>query len=164
LNFCSSGEAVLKLSKLTDYGTVVMTVLARDPERLRNAADLAAEAHVAAPTVSKILKRLARAGLVASIRGAHGGYRLARTPDRITMANIISAIDGPVGLTDCAMHNGRCGIESRCHVRGNWLRINQAVTRALQGVTLAEMIEPLSSTHLNELIHGEAMQRSPSAA
>ncbi|HXG27465.1 MAG TPA: SUF system Fe-S cluster assembly regulator [Nevskiales bacterium] len=133
---------MLRPSKLADYATVVMTGLARDPERLRNAADLAADTHLSVPTVSKVLKRLAREGLLVSIRGAHGGYRLARPPADITMAQIIAALEGPLGLTDCAAHNGRCGIESLCQVRGNWLRINHAVQRALDGVTLAEMAEP----------------------
>jgi FeS assembly SUF system regulator len=133
---------MLRPSKLADYATVIMTGLARDPERLRNAADLAADIHLAAPTVSKVLKRLAREGLLVSIRGAHGGYKLARAPADITMAQIIAALEGPLGLTDCAAHNGRCGIESLCHVRGNWLRINLAVQRALEGVTLAELAVP----------------------
>jgi FeS assembly SUF system regulator len=127
---------------LADYATVIMTGLAREPERLRNAADLAADTHLTVPTVSKVLKRLAREGLLVSIRGAHGGYKLARPPAKITMAQIIAALEGPLGLTDCAAHNGRCGIESLCHVRGNWLRINLAVQRALDGVTLAELAEP----------------------
>ena len=133
---------MLRPSKLADYATVIMTGLAREPERLRNAADLATETHLAVPTVSKVLKRLAREGLLVSIRGAHGGYRLSRPPTDITMAQIIAALEGPLGLTDCAAHNGRCGIESLCHVRGNWLRINLAVQRALDGVTLAAMAEP----------------------
>jgi FeS assembly SUF system regulator len=141
---------VLRPSKLADYATVVMTGLAREPARLRNAADLAADVHLAVPTVSKILKRLVHEGLLVSIRGAHGGYRLARPPTEITMAQIIAALEGPLGLTDCAAHNGRCGIESLCHVRGNWLRINLAVQRALDSVTLAEMAEPLLPSHRSE--------------
>lgn len=133
---------MLRPSKLADYATVIMTGLAREPDRLRNAADLAAETHLAVPTVSKVLKRLTRQGLLLSIRGAHGGYKLARSPGEINMAEIIAALEGPLGLTDCAAHNGRCGIESLCHVRGNWLRINHAVQRALEGVTLAAMAEP----------------------
>jgi FeS assembly SUF system regulator len=142
---------MLRPSKLADYATVIMTALARDPDQLRNAADLAAEIHLAAPTVSKVLKRLAREGLLVSIRGAHGGYRLSRHPAEITMAQIIAALEGPLGLTDCAAHNGRCGIESLCHVRGNWLRINLAVQRALDGVTLASMAEPLPTSFAGEV-------------
>jgi FeS assembly SUF system regulator len=143
---------MLKLSKLTDYATVIMTSLAREPARQRNAAELAAELHIAAPTVSKVLKRLARDRLLDSTRGSHGGYRLARPPAEISMAEIIRALEGPVGLTDCAMHNGRCGIESMCRVRTNWLRIDLAVRRALEGVTLAEMLEPLPATHFKDML------------
>jgi len=94
---------MLRLSKLTDYGMVVMTALARAPQGLRNAADLADETHIGAPTVSKLLKRLGRAGLVESERGAQGGYRLARAPSKIDVAEVIAAIEGPIGLTECSV-------------------------------------------------------------
>lgn len=142
---------MLRPSKLADYATVIMTGLARDPDKLRNAADLAADTHLAVPTVSKVLKRLAREGLLISIRGAHGGYKLSRAPADITMAQIIAALEGPLGLTDCAAHNGRCGIESLCNVRSNWMRINHAVQRALDGVTLAAMAEPFPAPASNEV-------------
>jgi FeS assembly SUF system regulator len=134
---------MFKLGKLTDYGTVVMTALAATPEAVRNAHDLAAETRVAAPTVSKLLKQLARSGLVESIRGAHGGYRLARPPDRITVAEVVSALEGPIALIECAVHHGGCNIESHCGVRGNWRLINTAIRQALEAVTLAQMAAPL---------------------
>jgi FeS assembly SUF system regulator len=134
---------MFKLGKLTDYGTVVMTALAAHPEALRNAHELAAETHVAAPTVSKLLKQLAKSGLVESIRGAHGGYRLARPPERITVAEVISVLEGPIALTQCAVHDGGCSIESHCGVRGNWRLINTAIRHALEAVTLAQMAEPV---------------------
>jgi len=134
---------MFKLGKLTDYGTVVMTALAARPDALRNAHELAAETHVAAPTVSKLLKQLAKSGLVESIRGAHGGYRLARKPDRITVADVVSALEGPIALTQCSVHDGGCSIESHCGVRGNWRLINSAIRQALESVTLAQMAEPM---------------------
>lgn len=134
---------MFKLGKLTDYGTVVMTALAAHPEALRNAHELAAETHVAAPTVSKLLKQLTKSGLVESIRGAHGGYRLARPPERITVAEVISALEGPIALTQCAVHDGGCSIESHCGVRGNWRLINTAIRHALEAVSLAQMAEPV---------------------
>lgn len=149
---------MLRPSKLADYATVIMTGLAREPDRLRNAAELAADTHLAVPTVSKVLKRLAREGLLVSIRGAHGGYKLARAPAKISMAQIIAALEGPLGLTDCAAHNGRCSIESLCHVRGNWLRINLAVQRALDGVSLAEMAQPFPPPRGREI----PLRRAPS--
>ncbi|WP_029923360.1 SUF system Fe-S cluster assembly regulator [Nevskia soli] len=134
---------MFKLGKLTDYGTVVMTALAARPDALRNAHDLAAETHVAAPTVSKLLKQLQKSGLVESIRGAHGGYRLARSPERITVADVVSALEGPIALTQCSVHDGGCSIESHCGVRGNWRLINTAIRQALESVTLAQMAEPM---------------------
>ena len=130
---------MLRLSKLTDYGMVVMTALARAPQGLRNAADLADETHIGAPTVSKLLKRLGRAGLVESERGAQGGYRLARAPSKIDVAEVIAAIEGPIGLTECSVHSGRCGIQSSCMLRSNWQVINHAVRGALADISLAQM-------------------------
>jgi FeS assembly SUF system regulator len=134
---------MFKLGKLTDYGTVVMTALAAKPEALRNAHELAAETRVAAPTVSKLLKQLVKSGLVESIRGAHGGYRLARGPERITVADVVAALEGPIAVTECSGHGGGCSIESHCGVRGNWKLINGAILQALESVTLAQMAEPL---------------------
>ena len=137
---------MFKLGKLTDYGTVVMTVLAARPEALRNAHELAAETRVAAPTVSKLLKQLAKSGLVESIRGAHGGYRLARPPDRITVAEVVAALNivsGLIMLVKDKGSDGGCSIESHCGVRGNWRLINNAIRQALESVTLAQMAEPM---------------------
>ena len=135
---------MLKLGKLADYGTMIMTILAADPERLYPTQDLADRAHVAAPTVAKLLKLLAKAGLVESERGAHGGYKLARPAPEITVADVISAIDGPIGLTQCSVHKGDCAVESTCGVRGNWRLINTAIHQALKSVSLAEMAKPLT--------------------
>lgn len=139
---------MLRLSKLTDYGMVVITALARSPQALRNAADLADEAHIGAPTVSKLLNRLGRAGLVESERGAHGGYRLARAPSKIDMAEVIAAIEGPIGLTECTVHNGRCGIQASCRLRDNWQVINRAVHGALADISLAQMAGPIENLQL----------------
>lgn len=134
---------MLRLSKLSDYGMVIMTALAREPRGLRNAADLAEEVQIGTPTVSKLLKRLGTAGLVQSERGARGGYRLARAPALIDVAQVIAAIEGPIGLTECSTHNSRCGIESSCTLRGNWQVINDAVRNALADISLSQMAAPI---------------------
>ncbi|MDX1497344.1 MAG: SUF system Fe-S cluster assembly regulator, partial [Salinisphaeraceae bacterium] len=134
---------MLRLSKMTDYGTVVMTALARNPETLRSTADIAEEAHIAAPTASKLLKALVHGNLVESVRGAHGGYRLARPAKDIPMAEIITVLEGPIAMTECAVHDGKCGIESDCDLRGNWQLINRAILGALESVSLADMVRPL---------------------
>lgn len=134
---------MLKLGKLTDYGTVVMTTLAAEPDILRNAQDLAARTRIAAPTVSKLLKMLAKGGLVESVRGAHGGYRLTRAPAAITVADVIGALEGPIAVTQCAVHSGSCSLESDCGTRTNWRLINTAIRQALEAVTLAQMAATL---------------------
>jgi FeS assembly SUF system regulator len=138
---------MLKLGKLADYGTMIMTVLAADPARLYPAQELADRTHVAAPTVAKLLKLLTKAGLVESLRGAHGGYKLARPATGITVADVISAIDGPIALTQCSVHKGACVIEPFCGVRTNWRLINQTVRHALEAVSLAQMAAPLRRSH-----------------
>ena len=135
---------MLRMTRLTDYGVVLLTHIAREPGRLtRNAPELAAAAHLPLPTVSKILKILAREGLLVPHRGAKGGFSLAKPPTEITVADIIGALEGPIALTECSGHVGeRCEIEDLCPVSTPWRRINRAVFDALRGITLAEMASP----------------------
>jgi FeS assembly SUF system regulator len=135
---------LLRLSKLTDYGTVVLSQMARDPGRLHTAAELAAAIHLAAPTVSKLLKHFARAGILTSHRGARGGYSLARRADEITAVQIIDAIEGPVAITQCSMSHSRCGIEAVCGIGHNWQRISLAIRDSLSNVTLAQLARPVA--------------------
>lgn len=137
---------MIRMTKQADYGIVLMTGMARQPERLVNASELAAEAQLPPPTVSKILKLLGRAGLLESHRGAKGGYFLAREAERITVAEIITALEGPIGITECIDDTpGECSQESFCGVRANWQRINDAIRQALENITLAEMTHPISA-------------------
>ena len=133
---------MLRVSKLTDYATAVMTVLADTPEHVLSAQGLAERARLELPTVSKLLKQLAHAELVESFRGVNGGYRLAREPARISIADIVIAMEGPIGMTECSAHAGVCEHEPHCGVRVNWQRINQAIAQALANVTLADMLKP----------------------
>ncbi len=133
---------MLRVSKLTDYATAVMTCLAAAGDGVTSAQALAERARLELPTVSKLLKQLAQAGLVASTRGINGGYRLARAPERITIADIVTAMEGPIGMTECSAHAGACDHEPHCGVRVNWQRINVAIASALANVTLADMLHP----------------------
>ena len=135
---------MLRLSKLTDYGTVVLAEMARHPERHHSATELATSLHLATPTVSKLLKAFTRGGLVTSQRGAKGGYSLARSADAITAVQIIDAIEGPVAITQCSMSHSRCGIEAVCGVGHNWQRISLAIRDALRTVTLAQLARPVA--------------------
>lgn len=143
---------MLRVSKLTDYATVVMTVLAgvaaaRGADAVISAQDLAERARLELPTVSKLLKQLAHAGLVASSRGVNGGYRLARAAERITIAEVVTAMEGPIGMTECSARAGSCGHEPHCGVRVNWQRINHAIAQALASVSVADMVKPVPRKH-----------------
>ena len=134
---------MIRMTKQADYGIVLLTRLAQEPSRQFNATELATDTQLPAPTVSKILKLLARAGLLSSHRGVKGGYALARGAEEINMVQIISALDGPIAITECIDDTpGECTQESFCSVRGNWQRINEAIRGALEQITLAEMARP----------------------
>ena len=130
---------MLRISRLTDYATVLLAALASEPARVQTATALAEQTHIAAPTVSKLLKQLQRAGLVVSTRGLHGGYHLARAPAQISAAAILDALEGPVALTDCAAGQGHCEIEESCRVGRVWQRLNLAIRRSLSDVSLAQL-------------------------
>ena len=130
---------MLRLSKLTDYAVVVLVQLDSSGGVTTSPA-LAQETGVPEPTVAKVLKALAAAGLVTSHRGARGGYRLARALEEIPVARVIAAIDGPISLTACVDGaTGGCEAQCQCPIRGRWDPVNQAILSALTRITLAEM-------------------------
>jgi FeS assembly SUF system regulator len=139
---------MIRLTKFSDYGIVLLTHFASRPGQLsHNAPDLAAETGLPLPMVSKVLKTLARKGLLLSHRGVKGGYSLAHPPAEITVRDIIRALEGPIAITECIEHDAPdCNIEQLCPVRSNWNRINQAVEQALEGITLEDMAQPLAET------------------
>lgn len=139
---------MLRVSKLTDYATEVMAALAAAPARVHSAQELAERVRLEGPTVSKLLKQLASAGLIESFRGVNGGYRLAREPAMISIADIVIAMEGPIGMTQCSAQAGACDHEPHCGVRVNWQRINDAIACALAGVSLADMLGPASRRRL----------------
>ena len=132
---------MLRITKQTDYGIVLMTYLAADRRRsVHNARDLANVVNLPLPTVSKILKALARADLLVSHRGVKGGYSLSRDPHEISVEEIIVALEGPIAITECLDEDkSDCDIVRSCPVQANWQRINNAVQDALRGIPLTEM-------------------------
>ena len=134
---------MIKLSRITDYGIVLMAHLAgSDAAAPHNAREVAERTRLPGPVVSKILKCLAREGLLTSHRGVKGGYTLARQPEDITVPEMIAALEGPIGLTECTAHPGACPQEASCHVRDPWQQINQVVRDALAKITLADLATP----------------------
>jgi FeS assembly SUF system regulator len=145
---------VLRITKQTDYGIVLLSRLAAAPARTFNAPELAAELTLPLPTVSKILKLLARDGVLRSHRGVKGGYSLARPATAITVAEVIESLEGPIAMTECIDESpsvGTCQHEGHCALQANWQVINKAVRRALQGITLSDMAEPLQPQPLVQL-------------
>lgn len=135
---------MLRISKLTDYAMLIMSQMAKDPDSVLSATALADQLHLNAPTASKILKMLADAELVKSIRGAEGGYHLARSPSAISVAEIITAMEGELAVTECCESINLCAIDSICTMKENWRKINKAVTALLGRVTIKDMLGPLS--------------------
>ncbi len=138
---------MFRISRVTDYGIVVMAHLAeRGDGDSHNARELAEDTQLPAPVVSKILKSLTRAGLLVSQRGSKGGYSLARSPREIPVVEMITALEGPVGITECTTHPGTCAQEANCQVRDPWQRINGAVHAALAKITLADLAKPFEAS------------------
>jgi FeS assembly SUF system regulator len=134
---------MIRITRETDYGIVLMTTMARDAKSPYSAAVLAKQRGLSLPMVSKILKALARAGLLVSQRGAQGGYSLARPPEEISAADIIDALEGPIAITECSATDlHACMHENYCSVSGHWHRINSAIREALENVSLLEMSRP----------------------
>jgi len=133
---------MLKLTKLTDYATVILSYMAKDISRIHGALEIADATGIGLATASKILKILVKARVLSSVRGAKGGYKLAKAPDRITLASVISALEGPIALTECSGSHKSCEQASGCHIQGKWHLINQKISQALESVTLADMILP----------------------
>src|SRR5690606_11302136 len=135
---------MLRISKIMDYGTLVLTYMAGCSERLCSAPELAKALGLNPPTVSKVLKLLGRHGLVRSVRGVQGGYALSRPASEISIAQVIDALDEqPFGLTECTSMPGSCDFETGCTLRDNWQRINATVRRALEEVSVADMAKPV---------------------
>lgn len=134
---------MLRITKLADYGTVIMNCFANEPQLLMSASKIAQKVHISLPTVSKILKMLVAANLIVSVRGSEGGYRLARAPTHITIAEVITALDGKPALTECNSLGFKCSHDSICSIRDNWRIINAVVMNALESLTLADMAKPL---------------------
>jgi FeS assembly SUF system regulator len=141
---------MLRIGKLTDYAILLMTQLSRDARGgTHTARDLAAACHLPAPTVAKLLKELSQAGLLVSHRGMNGGYSLARRPDEISVAEVITALEGPIALTECASEKpGLCDLEARCPNRSPWRTITLAVRETLERLRLSQMVADPAPTPL----------------
>jgi FeS assembly SUF system regulator len=142
---------MIRLSRLADYGLVLMGRMALQPSTVHTAVGLAEDTQLPIPTVAKLLVRLTQGNLLISHRGAKGGYQLAQSPSAITVADIVVAVDGPIALTQCLEHGAQpCDVEPICPTRRGWNRLNDAVKRALTEVSLAELSQPIPLAQMRE--------------
>jgi FeS assembly SUF system regulator len=130
---------MLRISKLTDYGTMVLACLAAQPGDRHTATSVAERTRLGLPTVSKLLKNFHRAGLVTSVRGARGGYQLARPASGISASEIIDAIEGPVAITECSGDHSACDLANSCSTGSAWQSVNLAIRRSLDELSLAQL-------------------------
>ena len=139
---------MLRVTKLTDYATVVMAQLATH-DTIMSASELADKAGLEVPTVAKILKMLAQAQLIDAFRGSNGGYKLARSADEVNLYDIVECMEGPLGMTECSLDESHCGIEHACTARANWRRINDVIIDALRAVTLNQLVSGQASPSMS---------------
>lgn len=133
---------MLRITRETDYGIVLMTTMAQAADQAHSAAVLARQCHLPPPMASKILKALAQAGLLSSQRGAHGGYVLARAAEQISVADVIEALEGPIAITECSTDDPEsCVYKTYCGVNSHWNRINDVIRSALRSISLQEMCQ-----------------------
>jgi FeS assembly SUF system regulator len=147
---------MLRVTKLADYGIVMLAFFANHPESTYNARDIAKAVNLPLPVASKVLKLLSKAGLLSSQRGTKGGYGLARPPQEITVASIISALEGPIAVTECLDVGRDCDLERECPVKTNWHLINKAIHSALEKITLDQMKQPLHQSLVKLTLPGSS--------
>lgn len=132
---------MIRLSKLSDYAIVVLSQLARESGRLVSASGLSDSTGIPEPTVSKVLKLLAKSDIIVSTRGAAGGYMMERSPEEITVRELIVALEGPIAVTSCVDESDtQCGIGHMCPMKGRWQKVNRAIMNTLDDMSLTELL------------------------
>lgn len=130
---------MLRITRLTDYGFILLANIAEaSSEKLHNAKDLSQELDIPLPTVSKVLKFLVNGNLLTSQQGSQGGYKLSKNPKDISIADIISVLEGPVSLTACCIEDG---CNKNCSLSSSWQAVNNIIVNELSSITLADMTE-----------------------
>jgi Rrf2 family protein len=132
---------VLKLTKKADYGLIALRHLASVPGATASTKEIADAYHLPVPLLAKVLQKLTKAGILSSLAGANGGYRLSRDPHRISALEVVRAIDGPVILTHCFTEHGFCDQSESCTVREPLRRVHEAILELLNRFTITDLSE-----------------------
>lgn len=130
---------VLRLSKKADYGLIALSYMAAAQRPVVTAREVAERHAIPVELLAKVLQRLVRAGVLTSIQGIHGGYRLARIPEAISVAQVVEAIDGPLMLTACDEQADRCDQYVKCSIRDPLHRIRERIVAALGDTSIHEL-------------------------
>lgn len=148
---------MIKISKLTDYGMVLLSHMAKPSQKeFWTAKELSAATHIPQPTVGKLLKLLSKGEILSSTRGSQGGYKLAREAGSVSLATVIRVLEGEGGITECSESGSHvCRVQTFCVNRSNWQRINHAVVRALENLSLSDMASPIPFNSPKLRIGGE---------
>lgn len=141
---------MLKVSRLADYAVTIMCALVESKEHA-SASDIATLTKVAKTTVSKILKMLAKAGLVQAARGSNGGYALIKSASEISLAAVVAAVDGPIALTECSTIQQNCSKLACCGTKPHWQFINTLIDDVLSRYTLEDMMQPMRKSLMNKM-------------
>ncbi len=146
---------MLRLSKKADYALIAMKHLAnRQPGVSSSAREIAEEYNIPIELMAKVLQRLARKGLLASLQGTRGGYHLAKSAETISVADVIQAIDGPLTVTACSHANDQCGQFAKCNIRDPLWRIRERIVAALATCSVSEMAAESSGTAAQTVVAG----------
>jgi FeS assembly SUF system regulator len=135
---------MIRIAKLTDYAMLILTILGKDLDISYNASQIAELSGINHPTVAKLLKQLLNAGILTSSRGSTGGYKLAYTPESLSIAKIIQTLEGPLAITECNISKDLCAIATQCTIQPPWIRINKVIHAALENYKLIDLIIPNS--------------------
>lgn len=138
---------MMRITKLADYGVLILSAMAKEPEKQQTALEIATALDVSLPVASKLLKQLTQGGLLLSSRGAQGGYRLAKAPKLISVAEILAIIEGQLALTDCNEAKGLCDKESTCQAKKHWFKLQRLVKHTLSSLSLADLVEEEEHTY-----------------
>ncbi|HKA63950.1 MAG TPA: Rrf2 family transcriptional regulator [Methylomirabilota bacterium] len=146
---------MLRFTKRADYGLMAIHFIAsHGDDGAVSAKRIAEEFHIPPERLAKILQRLAKKKLIASHNGPKGGYVLTRPASKITVGQVVRALEGPLSVVSCMTSHDDCPQFARCNLRGPVQKIQAGITRVLDGMTLAELapeptvpVTPLASIH-----------------
>lgn len=134
---------MLRLTKKADYGLMALKYLAEHADDgAQSAKDISAAYHIPPQLLAKILQTLAKAGILVSTAGTHGGYALSRPAGQINAFEVIRAIDGPLFITSCITIHGTCDLHGHCTIKEPLRKVNDSIKDLLSGIRIADLAEP----------------------